>query len=123
MYGYTKLGSERGQYFLTRNNNESTEQIHGLYEGAELVQYSYETVIKCFEKKLPNRKNPAYESESRRKKLRNERPQQQNSKNFKDFKNFENRNQNYKKQRLPTDTILPRLSDSILSNKFLWPQF
>ena len=76
-----------GTSFFEWKDNESIEKVHGLYEGAELVQYSYETVIKCFETKLTNRTNPAYESENRREKLHNERPEQQNS-NFENFNIF-----------------------------------
>ena len=84
--------------FFEWKDNESIQKIHGLFEGAELVvQYSSETVIKCFETKLTNRTNPAYESKNSREKLHNERPEQQIA-NLENFNNFENRNQNYKKQ-------------------------
>ena len=92
-----KAWIREGTIFLEWKDNESIEKIHGLYEGAELVQNSYETVIKCFETKLTNRTNQAYESENRREKLHNERPEQQNS-NFENFNNFKNRNHSYKKQ-------------------------
>ena len=91
-----KAWIREGTIFFEWKDNESIKK-HGLYEGAELVQYSYETVIKCFDTKLTNRKNSAYESENRRKKLHNIKPEQQNS-NFENIKNFKNKNQNYKKQ-------------------------
>ena len=73
--------------FFEWNDKESIEKLHGLFEGAELVQYSYETVMKCFQRKLTNRTNMAYESENRREKLHNERPEQQNS-IFENFNKF-----------------------------------
>ena len=69
-----KAWIREGTIFLDWKNNEHRKK-HGLYEGAELVQYSYETVIKCFETKWTNRTDPAYESKNRREKLHDERPQ------------------------------------------------
>ena len=98
----------------------STEKLHGLYEGAELVQYSYETVIKCFERKLTNKTNSAYEGEKRHEKLYYKKPEQQNS-TFKTLTILKTKiNSTKKKQNYhPRMQIFPRPSDSILSNKFI----
>ena len=106
-----KAWIREGTIFFEWKGNESIEEIHGLYERAELVQYSYETVIKCFETKLTNRTNPAYEIENRREKLHN----LSNKTRFLKTEIIAS-----KTKLLPTDAILSRLSDSILSIKFLW---
>ena len=52
-----KAWIREGTIFFEWKDNKSIEKIHGLYEGAELLQNSYETVIKCFDTKLTNRIN------------------------------------------------------------------